>query len=341
MSGETSQDDGRLSHELEITVKESTALGPVDDLQELAAEAMFFVDAGLSKSTRRAYAGHWKRFQEFIQKNKLNGVPGNDLIATETALFITSLAKKGQKISTVNQALAAIALAHTSKGLVSPSADEKVRSVVKGMRNVLGVSQDKKTALELSDLKKMCNKCLPTPKGRRDKVMLLMGFLGAFRRSELVGICCVDVTPIPGGLRVYLPRSKTDQTGKGRYVTIPQGKNRSFCPVAALVDWLQSSGIKKGPIFRRTFANGDVGTSALTSGVVGTIVKQYAKEIGLKVEDFGGHSLRAGFVTTAAKNGARDWEIMKTTGHRSLSTLHGYIQPEKGLKNNPAKDFDL
>ncbi len=309
------------------------------DVQKLAEKANEYFDASLSENTRKAYASRWSAYQEWAMEKGLPFRPQEDTVGT-VALFVTHLAEEGRKVSTIEQYLAAISLAHRGLGIDSPTRLEKIKRLVKGVRNTKGVAPDKKKAITVEQMRLLVANCPPTPKGKRDKVMLLIGFLGALRRSELVGICYEHVEPIPGGLKVLIPKSKTDQEGKGRYVTIPEGVD-DICAVRSLVEWLRASGIKNGPLFRRTFRGGTVGENALTPRVVAMVIKEHAKAAGFDADDFAGHSLRSGYVTVAAQNGAADHEIMSQTGHKSVQTLHGYKQTTPRIENNPAKDFKL
>lgn len=314
---------------------------PSKPMEKLVEKANELLEASLSPATRKAYESRWKAFTTWAAKQQLPSAPRNPDTASTVALFIAHLADAGRKISTIEQHVAAIAAAYKALDLEPPTRTEAIRKLLKGARNTLGTRPDKKKALTLEELAAMVRACEPTVIGRRDRAMLLVGFLGALRRSELVAIHVEHIAAIKGGMRILIPRSKTDQAGEGRTITIPKGKKRDMCPLVALSDWLDASGIASGPVFRRVFNNGRVADGAISDQMVPITIKKYAKAAGLDVKDLSGHSLRSGFVTAAAENGAPDHHIMSQTGHRNVQTLHGYKQANKGLANNPATDFDL
>jgi integrase len=163
-------------------------------------------------------------------------------------------------------------------------------------------------------------------RGLRDRALLLVGFAGAFRRSELIAINCTDVEWVPQGLVVTLPRSKTDQDGRGRHVAIPRGAG-DLCSVTALESWLRAARIGEGRVFRAIDCHGNVYGDGLSPESVARIIKKRAAAVGLDPARFSGHSLRAGRVTSAAAAGVSEWAIMRVTGHRSEAMLHRYIRP--------------
>ena len=165
-----------------------------------------------------------------------------------------------------------------------------------------------------------------TPIGARDRALLLVGFAGGFRRSELVGIDVEHVEPMPNGIAVLLPKSKTDQRGRSRSVGILYGEDPATCPVTALETWLTAASNTAGPVFRAVDRHGNVASERLSAGSVACIVKRAAQQAGLNPEVLAGHSLRSGHATTAASRGANDRAIMRQTGHRTRRTLDRYIQ---------------
>ena len=163
-------------------------------------------------------------------------------------------------------------------------------------------------------------------KGVRDRALLLVGFAGAFRRSELVSLDVDDLDFTEEGLVVTLRRSKTDQEGEGRRVGVPFGSNPTTCPVRSMKAWLEASAITDGPVFRSVNRHGQLQAQRLTSQSVALVVKRYAEVCGLDRHAFAGHSLRAGFATVAARNGANERSIMNQTGHKSLTIVRRYIR---------------
>jgi site-specific recombinase XerD len=178
----------------------------------------------------------------------------------------------------------------------------------------------------------MVRLCPDTLQGKRDKALLLLGFSGAFRRSELVALEVADIAEEAAGLKVIIRKSKTDQDGLGQSVAISRGE--VHCPVAALADYLQASGTTEGPIFRPFNRWGSLRASALTPHAVGEIVKHYAGLAGFNPEEFAGHSLRSGFLTSAAENGANLFKMMDVSRHKSVDTVRGYVRSAEAFKNH-------
>ncbi len=164
-----------------------------------------------------------------------------------------------------------------------------------------------------------------TLKGKRDAAMLLFGFASAMRRSELVALDLDDIEETERGLLVTVVRGKTDQEGHGHQRAVPFGRREELCPVKALRVWLEAAGIENGPIFRSVTRHGCIGGSLRPAGVA-DVVKHYAKAAGLEPAEFGGHSLRAGFVTSAAERGARTDRIMDHTGHKNVAMVRVYTR---------------
>jgi integrase len=197
---------------------------------------------------------------------------------------------------------------------------------MRGIRRVHGAPQRQVAPILVEDLKAMVAPLEAALRDLRDRALLLVGFAGAFRRSELVAINCTDLEWAPEGLIVTLPRSKTDQEGQGRLVAIPRG-SPDLSPVEALVVWLRSAGIEEGTVFRAIDCHGSVYGDGLSPDSVARIIKKRAAAVGLDPARFSGHSLRAGLVTSAAAAGVPEWAIKRLTGHRSGAMLHRYVRP--------------
>ena len=168
-------------------------------------------------------------------------------------------------------------------------------------------------------------------KGLRDRALLLIGFAGALRRSELVALNIEDIEEAPDGMKITIHRSKTDQEGAGQTIAIPFGK--ISCPVAALKEWITAAGIGSGALFRSVNRHGKVG-ERLTDQSVSDIVKEHAKRLRLDPKQFAGHSLRAGFLTSAASRGASIFKMMDVSHHRSVDTLRGYVRDAELFKDH-------
>jgi integrase len=182
---------------------------------------------------------------------------------------------------------------------------------------------------------------LPTnPRWLRDRALLLVGFAGGFRRSELAALGMADITETEDGLKVLIRRSKTDQEGEGRTIGIPYGSDPRTCPVRAYRAWLKASGITDGQIFRH-FHNRKMGERAISPQAVALIVKRAAERAGIDATDLAGHSLRSGLATTAAKNGASERAIMRQTGHKSVQMVRRYIHEAELFHDNCAGKLGL
>jgi integrase len=228
-------------------------------------------------------------------------------------------------VATMRRRLAAIAKAHVAMGADDPTKTEIVRATMRGIRRMLGVAQREAKPVLREDLFQMLECMGDRPKDMRDKAVLLLGFAGAFRRSELVGLDVADVDRVRQGIVITLRRSKTDQTGAGRKIGIPFGRTR-WCPVKHLTDWLDHAGIESGPIFRVINRHGHVANQRLSGEAVSIIVKERAKAAGFDPGAYSGHSLRAGLATSAVIAGVSTLSIRRTTGHASDAMLARYVR---------------
>lgn len=235
-------------------------------------------------------------------------------------------------LATLNRRVVAINHAHKDRGLKSPARSALVTDTLRGIRRINGSKQRQVMPLLKTDLMKI-TKRLGGLIGIRDKALLLTGFAGAFRRSELVALQVEDVRFVKEGVLIHVRRSKTDQNGVGRKVAIPYTKG-SHCPVRALKMWLEKSGIKTGALFRRMNRFDQVTDYGLCPASVALIVKQRAREVGLNPEQYSGHSLRAGLVTSAAQAGVSSWKIRQQTAHKSDLMLQRYIRDSQLFQNN-------
>jgi integrase len=245
------------------------------------------------------------------------------------------------KVASISRKLASIAAAHRMAGLDSPTTSESVKLTMAGIRRTLGTRQKQARPLSVSDLKRMVNALPEDPAGLRDRALLLTGFAGGFRRSELAALTVEDLGFVDDGVIVTIRKSKTDQEGAGREVAIPTGSSRATDPVQALQAWLEASGIESGPLFRSIDRHGNLSPQALTGHSVGLIVKRSAELVGMDGDLFSGHSLRSGLVTAAAEGGANEVAIMQTTGHKSSAMVRRYVRRVEAFRNNAASAAGL
>lgn len=303
----------------------------------LADKARRYLVNARSDNTRRAYACDLGEFQAFCQANRVPHLPASP---ETVGAYIVALADSGRKLSTIKRRLAAISQNHQGQGHEPPTRHTLVRELLKGIRRTHGDASNSKEALLIEDLRRVLVALPASIHGVRDRALLLIGFAGGFRRSELVGLDLADVAFTRDGLIVTLRRSKTDQGGAGRQVAIPYGSTPLTCPVRALEDWLRATGIAGGPIFRAVTRQGRV-RQPMSAQSVALVVKKAVRRIGLDPDQFGGHSLRAGLCTAAARAGVSEQSIMNQTGHRSSATLRRYIRRGELFVDNAAARLGL
>jgi len=300
---------------------------------ELAASAKSYARASKAPRTVAAYRSAWLAFEAWCDSTGGVALPAS---AECVALYLTARADAGRKPATIGLDLAAIGEAHRLAGHPSPTTAPAVSVVLAGIRRTLGVAQERKAPLLAGDLCRALEFLPAGLLGQRDAALLLVGFAGAFRRSELVGLNAEDLAFSAEGLTITLRRSKTDQEGEGRAVALPYSVNPKACPVRVLRAWLEAAGITAGPVFRGVNRHGTAGQAALTGRAVAMVVKRSAKAAGLDPSRFSGHSLRAGFATAAAKRGKSERAIMRQTGHKSVAMLHRYIREAELWSDNAA-----
>lgn len=293
-------------------------------VRNLSPQVQQYLQASLSDNTRRAYSNDIAHF-----------IKWGGRIPTSPARVATYLAEHANSLSyaTLCRRVVAIGRAHTIKRFPSPAHSEVVKATLHGIRRTTGSAQRRVTPVLLHDVQSMVTG-LRGLSGARDRALLLTGFAGAFRRSELVAICVEDMKFVDEGLVIRLRRGKTDQAGAGRDVAIPFMRGK-FCPVKAVIEWLSLSEITGGALFRGVDRYGHVVDHGLSPQSVALIVKQRATAIGLDSSQFSGHSLRAGFVTSAAKAGASTWKICQQTGHQSEAVMQRYIRDSHLFTDNP------
>ena len=347
---------------------------------ELAADAESarrFAEAARSDATLRAYRSDWADFAAWCASRSIPSMPA----APETvSLYIASRAEAGPdddsgrptaplKVATLRRRLAAISQAHKLAGVESPAlrSKEPLHSVLAGVTRALGVAPEKVAPALAADVVAMAAACDEVvrlaeiagdeaPPGaalraRRDKAMLLLGFAAALRRSELAAVEAHHLSYTPDGLRLLIPRSKSDQEGAGHVVGVAYGERPETCPVRAVRSYVGAAGRAladqgrpsplSGPVFRGVDRWGRLGRRALTGRSVADVVKRYAAAAGLDPALYAGHSLRAGFATTAARAGKPDRAIQKQTRHKSAAMLAEYVREGRLFDDNASEGIGL
>ncbi|MBS0324106.1 MAG: site-specific integrase [Proteobacteria bacterium] len=235
---------------------------------------------------------------------------------------------------TLSRRIVGISRAHVSQGMVDPSKNDLVRTLLRGIRRTHGRPQRQVEPLLKQDLLAILPLMTGT-KGLRDRTLLLLGFAAALRRSELVALDVPDIEFVKEGLVLHQRRSKVDQMGMGRKIGVPWGRTAA-CPVKAVHAWIEHAQISDGAMFRPITKAGTIGSERLTAQSVALIVKEYARAAGLSADAFSGHSLRAGLVTSAAQAGVAVHKIMAQTGHRSVEMVNTYIRDASLFEHNAA-----
>jgi len=301
----------------------------ITDIKSLELETLKNLKNSKSKNTLRAYKADFRDFSAFCLKNGLNSMPTEPKILS---IYLTHLAASS-KFSTLKRRIASISVIHKLKGHYLDTKHPIIMENLHGIKRIRGTNQKAKKPILINNLKTIIEKIDETKqteaKKFRDKAIILIGFAGGFRRSELVNIDYDDLDFVNEGVKIFIKRSKTDQSGEGMIKAIPYFENKSYCPVTKLKDWISSNNIKSGKIFQ------------LSDKSVSLIIKKYILLSGLDPNKYGGHSLRSGFATSAAEFGAEERNIMAMTGHKTTQMVRRYIQEANLFKNNALNKIKL
>jgi integrase len=292
----------------------------------LSETALDYARQALSPATRRAYGSHLRAWEVWCRAKGIDSVPA------APALVANHLAEQAGRRAyvTLTSRLSAIARAHAMLRLPFDARDPDLRKTLQGIARAHGIRPKRQaTALLTSDVLRLASICGGDLRGMRDRALILLGFAGAFRRSELVAIRVADLTFGAQGLTVFLPRSKTDQVGEGSLVAIAANPLAASCPVTAVRSWLAMAGITQGCVFRRITRDDAVGRHGLAGESVRLILKERAWEAGYRGEELDRitpHSLRAGCITTLVQASVHERDIMAHSRHGSQTVMRGYIR---------------
>jgi integrase len=310
-----------------------------DLLARLLAQAEAIFRSSRAGSTLRAYQHDWKQFRIWCEQNRLVPLPASP---EAVILYATDLTRnQGKKWNTLSRRLAAISQLHQRAGFESPTRTWVMKQFLAGLRRELGVAPVRKKPVLVADLKQILEQIPDSTLGKRDRALLLLGFTGALRRSELITLDASDLERTREGLILSIHRSKTDQEGEGRKVGIPEGSDPATCPVRTLEQWLAAANIDSGAVFRVMNRHGQVLPKRLSGEGVAIVVKRYVEKLGYDRALFSGHSLRAGLATSAAAAGKGERAIMNQTGHRSVTTVRRYIRDGNLFRENAAEGLGL
>ena len=297
----------------------------------------------MSGETMRAYKSRLSAFAAWCESAGRSSLPASP---ATVAAYLESLESAGKSAATISQVVAAISKMHKVQGLENPCVSEVVKAARKAARRRLGVAPHQKAAATSEVVRALVSGIEGTTlTDKRDKALLLCGFAGAFRRSELAGLRVSDLTEekTPEGrpvVVVTVRHSKTDQEGRGmtKAIFAARPREKRFCPVTALRDWIAAAGLSgDAPLFPRIRKGGLIDAAPVPMGgdSVALIIKRRAAAAGVELE-LSGHSLRRGFVTSAIGAGASERSIMNQTGHKSPMMVRRYIERASVVSDNAA-----
>ena len=301
----------------------------VKDISSIEIETLDNIRSSKSANTIRAYKSDFNHFVDFCKKNNFKPLPADPKIVS---FYITHLSSNS-KVSTLKRRLASISVIHKIKGHYIDIKHPLIIENLMGIQRKKGVFQKSKNPILINELKEIINVIEKIEKTEnrkaRDKALILIGFSGGFRRSELVSIEFEDLEFTKEGLKIFIKRSKTDQSGEGMIKAIPYFKDKNFCPIYFLKKWIEISKINKKLIFD------------ISDKMVAILIKKYLSAAGFDPKKYSGHSLRSGFATVAADSGADEKSIMKMTGHKTTQMVRRYIKETNLFKNNALNKINL
>lgn len=312
-----------------LPISRGTALEPL-----LTQATRRYITEATSESTRKAYQNDVRIFVEWCEKQNLVALPSTPETVAE---FLAQQADLGVAPSTLNRRVAAIRYAHEAAGLENPTTHKLVSATLSGIRRLKGTKPKQKQAATVDKLEKLLMEInTDTLQGKRDKALLLLGFAGAFRRAELAALTLEDIEVLTEGLRITIPKSKTDQTSEGEIIAIYNGR---LDVVGVLQQYLQAAAIQTGPLFRPMTKKDTLRPQGLSDKAVALIIKRYAMAAGLNADHYAGHSLRAGFITSAAEAGANLFKIMDVSRHKNVQTVKQYVRQADLFKDHAGSKF--
>lgn len=304
-------------------------------IEKIAGDVIALAAASKSENTMLAYRKAWDRFAAWGAANGVDTLPASPQVV---ATYLTVRMQDGLKAASLSVMSSAIRHFHKQAGYPSPTEAQSVIDVQRGIRRTIGTAQTQK-APATADLISAIVSHIPkkTVMGKRDRAIIAVGFASAMRRGELATVMLEDLAFNAQGVDITIPWSKTDQEGAGQTIAIPNGV--IILPVKALKEWIAAAGITSGPLFRSINKAGIVSDKPLSPIDIARVVKRYVEAAGYTVEDFSGHSLRAGFVTSAAERGADLNRIMDQTRHTDPRTVRKYIRRAERYKGHAGAGF--
>ena len=293
----------------------------VTDVKSLELETLKNLKSSKAANTLRAYEADYKDFGRFCIKHGFKSMPTDPKVVS---LYLTHLSQTS-KFSTLKRRLASISVVHKLSGHYIDTKHPMITENLMGIKRIKGSYQKAKKPILINDLKLIVDVIDKDKKEKnrlKNRALILVGFAGGFRRSELVAIVYEDVEFVMEGVKIFVKRSKTDQSGEGMTKGIPYFSNPDYCPVISLKNWIEKSEIKSGKIFD------------MSDKSVALTIKKYTAIAGLDSNKYSGHSLRSGFATSTAELGVEERSIMAMTGHKTTQMVRRYIQEANLFKNN-------
>ncbi len=313
----------------------------VTDLKKLHEDTLNNLKSSKANNTLRAYKSDFKDFGLFCTKHGFSSIPTEPKVVS---LYLTHLSLNS-KISTLRRRLVSIAMVHRLKGHYLDTKHPIIIENLMGIKRKKGSIQTGKKPILINHLKQIIDvideQKIEKIKKLRNRTLILTGFGGGFRRTELISIDYEDLDFVQEGVKIIVRRSKTDQFGEGMIKGLPYFSNEKYCPVTSLKNWLNLSKIKTGPIFRRFSKGSKLTNHRLTDQSVVLIIKDCLNIAGVENKNFSGHSLRSGFATVAAESGADERSIMSMTGHKTTQMVRRYIREANIFKNNALNKIKL
>ena len=302
----------------------------VKDIVSIELETLNNIKSSKSLNTIRAYKSDFKDFSNFCKKNNFKSLPADPKIVSFYITHLSSISK----VSTLKRRLASISVVHKIKGFYIDIKHPLIIENFMGIQRKLGVFQKSKKPILINELKEIIKTIESTEKNEikkiRNKALILLGFAGGFRRSELVNIILDDLEFTKEGLKIFIQRSKTDQSGEGMTKAIPFFKDKNFCPVVSIKNWIEIIKNKTNSLI-----------FDISDKMVAVLIKKYLQKAGFDNTKYSGHSLRSGFATVAADHGADEKSIMNMTGHKSSTMVRRYIKETNLFKNNALNKISL
>lgn len=308
------------------------------EIQKLDKRSKDFQQNSRSDATKSAYRNDWQSFSKWCTEHNLDFLPCEP---STVRRYITNLAEIGRATSTISRSMTSIRQAHQTMGFTSPTAHPDVIETWKGIKREIGTRKRRAKPLMLTDLKKVVDSTRPTMIGRRDVALILIGWAGALRRSELVALNREDLEFVTEGMIITISKSKTDQEREGYRIGIPLARDEKYCPTKRVQQWMTLAKIESGPIFFKIGMGGKKfhclveNRKSLSPRMINLIIQRRMKRAGLDIVGYSGHSLRAGFVTSAAKAETPEALIQLHTRHKTSKVLREYIRDGSLFNSNP------